>query len=224
MRARRESSKSVSRIPRHQSCARIVTQLGRGFSRLSGTHSAERLLPLPDYAALLRALNFAAHKHRDQRRKGNHQAPYINHPIEVATLLATYGGITDVAVLQAAILHDTIEDTDTTAEELEREFGADVTALVLEMTDDMSMPSGERKRHQAARAPGLSSRAKCIKLADKIANVGDIGSQPPPDWSLHRRRTYFAWTAEVIGGCRGVNEGLERRYDEVLKEAQRVTG
>ena len=177
----------------------------------------------PNYAALLSALRFAASKHRDQRRKGSHKAPYINHPIEVAALLATYGGITDVAVLQAAILHDTIEDTDTTEEELEREFGPDVTALVLEMTDDMSMPSVERKRHQAMRASGLSARAKCIKLADKIANVGDIGSQPPPEWSLERRRTYFAWTAEVINGCRGVNEGLERRYDEVLKEAQRVT-
>ena len=99
----------------------------------------------------------------------------------------------------------------------------DATDLV-QMTDDMSLPSADRKRHQAQRAPGLSARAKCIKLADKIANVGDIGSQPPPDWSLERRRTYFAWTAEVINGCRGVNEGLERRYDEVLKEAQRVTG
>src|SRR5450830_1856486 len=116
-------------------------------------------LPIPDYSGLLRAIAFAADKHRDQRRKGSHKAPYINHPIEVAALLATYGGITDLAVLQAAILHDTIEDTDTTAEEIEREFGADVTALVLEMTDDMSMPSVQRKRHQAARAPGLSSRA-----------------------------------------------------------------
>jgi guanosine-3',5'-bis(diphosphate) 3'-pyrophosphohydrolase len=187
------------------------------------THFAELPLPLADYPALLGALNFAAHKHRDQRRKGTHKAPYINHPIEVATLLATSGGITDVAVLQAAILHDTIEDTGTTAAELEREFGADVTALVLEMTDNMSMPSAERKRQQAVRAPELSSRAKCIKLADKIANVGDIASQPPPDWSLERRRTYFAWTADVIAGCRGVNEGLERRYDEVLKEAQRTT-
>lgn len=181
-------------------------------------------LPIADYAALLRALNFAAHKHRDQRRKGSHKAPYINHPIEVATLLATYGGIADVAVLQAAILHDTIEDTDTTAEELEREFGADVTALVLEMTDNMSLPSAERKRRQAEKAPTLSAGAKCIKLADKIANVGDIGSQPPPDWSVERRRIYFAWTAEVIAGCRGVNQGLDRRYDHVLREAQRLTG
>src|SRR3954462_12520152 len=90
---------------------------------------------------LLRALSFAALKHRDQRRKGNHQAPYINHPIEVATLIATVGGVDDVAVLQAAVLHDTIEDTDTTSDEIMREFGADVCGLVVEMTDDMSLPS-----------------------------------------------------------------------------------
>src|ERR1051325_6739569 len=120
------------------------------------------------FAELLRAFSFAAEKHRDQRRKGSNKAPYINHPIAVATILATYGGITDVAVLQAAALHDTIEDTDTTADALEREFGSDVTALVLEMTDDMSVPSAERKRRQVARAPSLSSRAKCIKIADKI--------------------------------------------------------
>src|SRR4051812_18251208 len=98
-----------------------------------------RLIPLK-FSALLRSLSFAAAKHRDQRRKGNHQAPYINHPIEVATLIATVGGVEDVGVLQAAILHDTIEDTDATAEEIEREFGTDVRDLVLEMTDDMSLP------------------------------------------------------------------------------------
>ena len=173
---------------------------------------------------MLRAIAFAAHKHRDQRRKGSNKAPYINHPIEVAMLVATDGGIADIAVLQAAILHDTIEDTDTTAEELQHEFGPDVTALVLEMTDDMSLPSAERKRRQIARAPSLSARAKCIKIADKTANVRDIGSHPPPDWSLERRRTYFAWTVEVVAGCRGTNAGLETRYDQVLAEARRLTG
>src|SRR5215204_5537826 len=101
---------------------------------------------MTDSTRLLRALTFAAAKHRDQRRKGNHQAPYINHPIEVATLVATVGGVDDIAVLQAAILHDTIEDTDATPEEIGREFGADVRSLVLEMTDDMSLPSPERKQ------------------------------------------------------------------------------
>ena len=171
---------------------------------------------------LLKALSFAAGKHRDQRRKGSHQAPYINHPIEVATLIATVGGVDDIAVLQAAILHDTIEDTDATPEEIEREFGADVRALVLEMTDDMAMPSAQRKQHQLERAPGLSMRAKVIKIADKIANVGDIARHPPPDWTLERRRSYFAWTAEVIDKCRGTNAALEACYDEVLRQAQEI--
>jgi guanosine-3',5'-bis(diphosphate) 3'-pyrophosphohydrolase len=181
------------------------------------------LTPNSDYAQLLRALSFAAEKHRDQRRKGSSKAPYINHPIEVARILAVHGGITDVAMLQAAALHDTIEDTDATAEELEREFGKEIAALVLEMTDDMSMPSAERKRHQIDRASSLTSRAKCIKIADKIANVYDIAHHPPADWSLDRRRTYFEWTAQVIAKCRGVNAGLEKRYDEVLSEARQLT-
>jgi len=171
---------------------------------------------------LLKALSFAAARHRDQRRKGSHQAPYINHPIEVATLIATVGGVDDVAVLQAALLHDTIEDTDATPEDIEREFGPDVRALVLEMTDDMSLPSARRKQRQIERAPGLSPRAKLIKIADKIANVGDIARHPPPDWTLERRRSYFAWTAEVINKCRGTNAALEACYDEVLRQAQEI--
>src|SRR5207253_3073731 len=113
--------------------------------------------------------------------------------------------------------HDTIEDTDATAEEIEREFGADVRTLVLEMTDDMSLPSVLRKQKQVDRASTLSSRAKLIKIADKIANVGDIARHPPPDWSDDRRRKYFAWTKQVIDRVRGVNPALEARYDEVFR-------
>jgi guanosine-3',5'-bis(diphosphate) 3'-pyrophosphohydrolase len=136
--------------------------------------------------------------------------------------LADVGGIDDVAVLQAALLHDTVEDTDATEAEIEQEFGADVAKLVMEMTDDMSMPSPLRKRHQVTRAASLSARAKVIKIADKIANVGDIARHPPPDWSVERRRAYFAWTAEVVEHCRGTNAALEARYDEVLRQAQEV--
>ena len=171
---------------------------------------------------LLRALEFAARKHRDQRRKGSHQAPYINHPIEVATLVATVGGCDDVAVLQAAILHDTVEDTDATPEEIEREFGRDVRELVLEMTDDMSLPSPQRKRKQVEKAASLSSRAKLIKIADKIANVGDIARHPPPDWSAERRKNYFNWTALVVDQVRGTNAALEGSYDEVLRQAREI--
>ena len=173
---------------------------------------------------LLRALVYAARKHTKQRRKGNREIPYINHPIEVAALVATVGGCDDVAVLQAAILHDTIEDTDATPEEIEREFGADVKSLVLEMTDDMSLPSPQRKLVQIDRAAGLSHRAKLIKIADKIANVGDIARHPPPDWSAERRKNYFNWTALVIDRIRGTNAALEACYDEALRQAREILG
>ncbi len=175
-----------------------------------------------DTALLLQTIQFASFKHRDQRRKGSHQAPYINHPIDVATILANVGDVTDIATLQAAILHDTLEDTATSAAELEQAFGAEVTGLVLEMTDDMTLDSATRKAVQIERAPGLSRRAKLIKLGDKIANVGDITDHPPRDWTLERRARYLAWTAEVIAGCRGANAALEARYDATRARGEEV--
>src|SRR4051794_29805879 len=118
--------------------------------------------------ALLKALKFAAQKHRNQRRKDSDASPYINHLIEVAEALASVGGITDLTTLQAAVLHDTIEDTQTSPEELEALFGSEVRGLVEEMTDDKRLPKAERKRLQTERAPRLSNRAKQIKIADKI--------------------------------------------------------
>jgi len=171
---------------------------------------------------LLRALHFAADRHRDQRRRDVDSSPYINHPIEVAETLARVGGISDLAVLQAAILHDTIEDTETTAEELEQVFGAEVRDLVEEVTDDTSLPKQARKQRQIEHATHLTSRAKMIKLADKTCNTRDIAHAPPADWSPHRRLEYLDWSEAVVAGCRGVNERLERYYDEVLARAREV--
>ena len=175
-----------------------------------------------DTAKLLDALRFSAFKHRDQRRKDRGASPYINHPIEVATLLATIGGVTDIATLVGAILHDTIEDTETTPEEIEEKFGREVRELVAEVTDDKNIPKYERKRLQVTNAPRASNRAKLIKLADKTANVRDVMHNPPTHWPLERRRYYLEWTAHVVAGCRGVNEPLERYYDQVLAEGRKL--
>ena len=169
---------------------------------------------------LLKAVQFAAAKHSTQRRKDVVASPYINHPIEVAHVLASVGGITDVITLAAAILHDTIEDTETTPEELEDQFGPDVRSLVEEMTDDKSLPKARRKDLQIEHAPGLSEAAKAIKLADKIANVGDVATNPPSTWSLSRRIEYLDWTERVVAGCRGTNPALERHYDALLKRGR----
>ena len=173
-------------------------------------------------ATLLKALHFAANKHRDQRRKDVEASPYINHPIEVAEVLARVGGVTDLVTLQGAILHDTIEDTKTTPEELEAVFGAEVRRVVEEVTDDKSLPKAERKRRQIEHAPHLSARAQQIKIADKISNVRGVTETPPADWPLARRQEYLNWTEQVVAGCRGCNASLEAFYDQVLAEGRRI--
>jgi len=170
-------------------------------------------------ARLLQATHFAADRHRSQRRKGRDASPYINHPIEVADLVADVGGVTDLSTLVAAVLHDTVEDTGTTPEEVEALFGVTVRALVAEVTDDKSLADVERKRLQIEHAPNLSHHAKEIKIADKISNILEITHNPPADWPLERKREYLEWADRVVAGCRGANQGLERRFDEVLKDA-----
>jgi (p)ppGpp synthase/HD superfamily hydrolase len=171
---------------------------------------------------LLKAVQFAAFKHQKQRRKDVDASPYINHPIGVAHLLADVGGISDIDTLVAAVLHDTIEDTETTAQELEEQFGRTVREVVEEVTDDKGKEKEVRKQLQIEHAAGLSVRAKAIKLGDKIANVRDVTESPPADWDLARRAAYLDWTEKVIAGCRGTNDRLERYYDQVL-EAGRAT-
>jgi methylenetetrahydrofolate reductase (NADPH) len=171
---------------------------------------------------LLRALHFAAQKHREQRRKDADASPYINHPIEVAEMLSRVAGVSDLTVLQAAILHDTVEDTETSLEELEATFGPEVRELVAELTDDKRLPKQERKHLQVEHAPRLSRRAKLVKLADKICNLRDIAHAPPRGWSRERRSEYVAWTERVVAGLRGNHPALEERYDEVLREARHI--
>jgi guanosine-3',5'-bis(diphosphate) 3'-pyrophosphohydrolase len=171
---------------------------------------------------LLQAIDFAADKHRAQRRKSAEGVPYINHPIGVARLLAEVGGVEDEDVLMAAILHDTLEDTATTREELEAAFGPAVRGLVEEVTDDKSLPKAQRKRLQVAHASSLSAGAAAIKLADKIANVRDLSHAPPVDWSIERVREYLDWAEEVVRNCPQVNAALEARFAEVLQEERQT--
>ena len=168
-------------------------------------------------ASLFEALTFASAKHRDQRRKDIDASPYINHPIEVAGILA-HCGITEIEVLQAAILHDTIEDTETTGAELEEKFGPAVRRIVDEVTDDKSLPKLERKDLQILHAPDLSLEAKLVKIADNTVNARDILHNPPKGWDRERREAYLLWTRRVVDGCRGVHPELERQYDAALQE------
>lgn len=167
---------------------------------------------------LLSAISFAAHKHRDQRRKDFAASPYINHPIGLANVLANEAGIEDERVLIGAILHDTIEDTETTEQELIREFGKDIADIVMEVTDDKTLSKAERKQLQIEHAGTISRRAKLVKLADKICNLRDIVNNPPDGWSLERKRAYFDWAKAVVDGLRGVHPALEHLFDDAYKQ------
>lgn len=176
---------------------------------------ADPMLParFPVAGVLLNAALFAAEKHRHQRRKDAAASPYINHPLAVAHILANEGGIEDPVVLIAALLHDTIEDTATTAEELEAEFGPEVAGIVREVSDDTTLPSKERKRLQVEHAPSASPGAKLVKLADKIANLRDLVHSPPAGWLSTRKQDYFDWAKAVVQGLRGINPALEAAFD-----------
>lgn len=165
---------------------------------------------------LLDAAQFAADRHRDQRRKGADSTPYINHPLDVAALLAQHG-IDEIEVLTAAVLHDTVEDTETSIEEIEQRFGDRVAAIVGEVTDDKSLEKAERKRLQVEHAPHKSRAAKLVKIADKTSNLRDLIAAPP-DWPIERKRDYFDWGKDVVDGMRGVHADLEAAFDKAYAE------
>jgi guanosine-3',5'-bis(diphosphate) 3'-pyrophosphohydrolase len=166
---------------------------------------------------VIHAAMFAAQKHKDQRRKDESASPYINHPLALAHILANECQILDEDVLSAALLHDTIEDTQTTEVEILEQFGARVLGIVKEVTDDKSLPKPVRKRLQIEHAAHLSYEAKLIKLADKICNLRDMAINPPADWSLSRRIEYYDWAKDVVEGLRGAHPPLEDLFDQAYK-------
>src|SRR5260370_4508107 len=161
-----------------------------------------------DIGLVIRAVEVAAQKHRMQRRKDSDTSPYINHPIALMHVLCIDGGISDPLVLAAAALHDTIEDTETTEEELRTTFEEEIAQIVVEMTDDKSLPKEERKRLQIEHAHRMSREAALVKLADKTCNLRDVAANPPLGWSLGRQVEYFDWAKAVVDGLTCVSENL----------------
>ncbi|EFA84496.1 guanosine-3',5'-bis-diphosphate- 3'-diphosphatase [Heterostelium album PN500] len=166
---------------------------------------------------LMSTVEFAALKHRDQRRKDQHGTPYINHPIGVAMNVINIGKVYDVATIQAALLHDTVEDTATTKQELVDKFGEHVANIVMDVTDDKSLSKVERKRLQIEHASHISAEAKIVKMSDKLYNLTDMVSNAPPSWSLEIIQGYFVWGKQVCHQLRNVNKGLEEALDKLFQ-------
>jgi len=160
----------------------------------------------------------------NQRRKDAERSPYINHPLAVAAWLAVEGGVTDETILVAALLHDTIEDTATTPDELREAFGADVCRLVLEVSDDKTLAKAVRKQLQIEHAPQLSTEAKQLKIADQICNIRDLAQNPPADWEPGRITEYLDWAQRVVDGCRGINTELDKLFDATLMMVRQNLG
>ena len=173
--------------------------------------------PDKDLALLFKALAFAAHKHRDQRRKDRAASPYINHPIALARLLVNEARVTDPVILAAALLHDTVEDTATTNDQLRRAFGPRIARVVAEVTDNKRLKKATRKRLQIVRAARASKEARHVKLADKICNLRDVVRRPPAHWDLKRRKEYFDWAKQVIDQLRGTHVRLEALFDAAYR-------
>lgn len=174
-----------------------------------------------DTIKIINAISFAAERHRNQRRKGEGRAPYINHPVQVSQILSDCGE-DDVDLLIAALLHDVIEDTTKNTTEIKSlsntildYFGQTVLNTVLEVSDDKSLPVEERKRLQVLHTPRLSERARKLKIADKISNLKDIQNDPPENWTNKRKLAYLAWAKDVVEGARGLNPKLDHLFDEV---------
>jgi (p)ppGpp synthase/HD superfamily hydrolase len=176
---------------------------------------------MKEWISVLRAADAAARWHVHQRRKGIAQEPYINHLLEVASLVAEATSGSDPTLVIAALLHDAVEDQEVPIEMIVREFGKPVANIVMEITDDKTLPREERKRRQIEAAPKKSREAKLIKLADKTSNLRTIAASPAADWSVKRRLEYIEWAKSVVDGLRGISPWLERQFDEAAAAAER---
>jgi guanosine-3',5'-bis(diphosphate) 3'-pyrophosphohydrolase len=164
---------------------------------------------------LLKAIRFASRKHNNQRRKDKGASPYINHPIAVVDTLWRVGQVRNMSTVISGILHDTLEDTDTTPDELQEEFNSEIRSIVEEVSDDKELAKDDRKRLQVKNARHKSLAARHIKLADKICNIQDIIASPPAGWSEDRKMEYVRWSQDVVNRIRGTNPELETFFDNL---------
>jgi (p)ppGpp synthase/HD superfamily hydrolase len=179
-----------------------------------------------DVCKILEAVSFAAEKHQSQTRKDPAMTPYIIHPMRVAKSLLVVGGVRDPDILIAALLHDTVEDTATTFEEIRSAFGPKVEGYLREVTDDKSLEKDVRKQLQIQHAPHKSAGAAMIKLGDKNDNLTSMGKELPVGWTNERLKAYFVWAQKVVNALPWVNAPLKKQVDQTISsffEAQKVT-
>ncbi len=195
----------------------VLNQYDAFITTLQTAYKNGEGLVYEDVTRVIKAINFAAEKHRLQTRKGANALPYIIHPIGVAHSLMTLGHVRDIDIIIAALLHDTVEDTATTFGEIHENFGLRVESFLRELTDDKSLPPAERKRLQIVNAPHKSAGAAQIKLADKLYNLTDLICTPPTNWEKKRIDEYFLWAKNVVDALPWVNAPLKAAVDDQIQ-------
>jgi GTP diphosphokinase / guanosine-3',5'-bis(diphosphate) 3'-diphosphatase len=199
----------------------VLSREGLAYRRSSRGALTQKGISMKEWTRVLKAADVAARWHVHQRRKGAAKEPYINHLLEVATLVAEATEGKDLDLVIAALLHDAIEDCEVPHELIAEIFGTDVADLVAEVTDDKRLPKEDRKRLQSETAHKKALRAKILKLADKTSNLRALVTSPAPDWSVRRRIEYIAWARKVVEGLRGANASLEKEFDDAARAAER---
>ena len=164
------------------------------------------------HAFMAKALYFATLAHEQQRRKTG-DVPYIKHPIGVANY-AINAKVQNPNVIVACYLHDVVEDTFVTIEDIEEHFGPKIAKFVAEVTDDKNLSKVERKKGQIEHSKHISKEAKIVKLCDKLYNLKDLVRNPI--WEPERVQGYFVWSYIIVNNMRETNKCLEDQLDEVF--------
>lgn len=157
---------------------------------------------------LAQAIHYASGQHIGQLRKNAAADPYIVHPFEVMNVLRMCD-VLDVDTLCGAILHDTVEDTGSTPEDIEKLFGTKVREIVMECSDDKSLDKVTRKKLQIEHSKNISREAKLVKLSDKYSNIKGLLTEPPATWSHDEIMGYVRWGFVVCQNLYGQNEKLD---------------
>ncbi len=196
----------------------VLKEFDRFSDLLKQANEEEKSLNNSDVEKILKGVEFAADKHRLQTRKNKEKTPYIAHPIGVAENLMKTGNVRDASMIIGALLHDTLEDTQTTFSEIEKAFGKDVANYVKELSCDKGLTHSEKNRRQVIEASHKSAGAAQIKLADKLANLSELTHNPPSSWTQERVDQYYEWAQSVIDRLPAANPALKKAVDDLVDQ------
>ncbi len=211
-----ETRKKLSELVHNDSV--VMKNFDHLSEGLLAAFQKEKSMTAQEIQEICSGVSFAAEKHRFQTRKNKEKTAYISHPIGVAYHLVDIGEVREISIIIGALLHDTVEDTQTTFEEIENKFGKQVASLVREVTDDKSLSREARQRLQVINASHKSKGAAQIKLADKLFNLSDLYNNPPPDWTQTRIDRYYEWAQSVVDRLPASNDKLHEAVEEIINQ------